>query len=90
MRRILLVGAFVILLALDVRSVIEVSKWIFVHQEGPMERETAGLVHDPVMFAWAAYLLATAFNLGVLWLTIHVGRRLRGPAVGLTSSGVRS
>jgi hypothetical protein len=84
-RRTLLIGAFALLLLLDVRSVIEVSKWIFVHQEGPMERESAGLLHDPVIFTWGAYVLVTVFNLGVLWLTIHVGRRLRGPAANLSA-----
>jgi hypothetical protein len=87
-RRSLLIGAFALLLLLDVRSVIEVSKWILVHHEGPMERDSAGLLHDPAIFTWGAYMLATAFNLGVLWLTIRVGRRLWGPSAELTPSGL--
>jgi hypothetical protein len=77
MRRTLLIGAFVLLVLLDVRSVVEVSRWILVRQEGPMERETAGLLHDPAIFTWAAYMLMALFNLGLLWLTIRVGKRLR-------------
>jgi hypothetical protein len=86
-RRTLLIGAFALLLLLDMRSVIEVSKWIFVHHEGPMERDSAGLLHDPAIFTWAAYMVATVFNLGVLWLTIRVGRRLRENSRIVTSSG---
>ncbi len=80
MRRALLIVAFVFLLAMDARSLVEVVGWIFVHQQGVYERETAGFLRTPSALSWGAYIAATLFNLSMLWLTIHVAKRLRIPA----------
>jgi hypothetical protein len=73
MRRSWLIAAFVLLLALDVRAVLELWMRFLVHRHSEAVNQlTAGHA-----VYWTVWALVIFFDLGVLWLTIRVGRRLR-------------
>ncbi len=73
MRRAWLIVAFVLLLSLDARGVIELWERFYVHPRyAVIEQLTGGGV-----FYWGTWALVVLFDLGVLWLTILVARRLR-------------
>jgi hypothetical protein len=62
-----------VLLALDVRAVIELWVRLYSHRHsGSIERLSGG---DALY--WGTWLLVVLFDLGVLWLTIHIGRRMQ-------------
>jgi hypothetical protein len=72
MRRPWLIALFVVLLALDARGVIELFR---AHHHSALERLTGGNT-----LYWATWALVILFDLGVLWLTVRVGKRLRATA----------
>jgi hypothetical protein len=75
MRKPLLIVAFVFLVAMDMRAIIELWERLYLHRRwGAIERLTMG---DTLY--WVTWALMILFDLGVLWLTIRVGRRLRSP-----------
>lgn len=81
MRRIWLIAAFVLLLAMDVRSVIELWERIVVHPGyASIEMLTGGTT-----LYWGTWALVVLFDLGVLWLTICVAKRLRTSATATVS-----
>jgi hypothetical protein len=72
MRRPWLIALFLVLLALDARSVIEP---LYARRHFAVER----LIDGSTLY-WSTWVLVILFDLGILWLTVRVAKSLRGPA----------
>jgi hypothetical protein len=83
MRRKRLIAAFVVLLALNVRAVVEL--WEHIHVDRRSTSAVEQLAGSGTLSA-ASWTLVILFDLGVLYLTIRVGRRLRQPEQRTPSS----
>jgi hypothetical protein len=68
-RRPWLIALLVVLFALDARNVFEL---LFAHRHATLERLAYGST-----FYWGTWALVLCFDLGVLWLTVRVAKRLR-------------
>jgi hypothetical protein len=77
MRRVALIAALVFLLVLDARSVIEVWERVFVHSR----YATVEMLSSGAVLYWTVWVLVGLLDLGVLWLTIRVAKRLRRGAI---------
>jgi hypothetical protein len=75
-----LIVAFVFLLALNVRAIVELWERFYVHRDSAavIERLNPGSALSALI--WTLVILV---DLGVLWLTIRVARRLRPPGCGV-------
>lgn len=73
MRRTWLIVAFVLLLALDVRGVVELWDRFYVHPRYAVIEQLSG---GRVIY-WGTWALVVLFDVGVLWLTLRVAKRLR-------------
>ncbi len=69
-----MIVAFVLLLALNVRAIIELWERFYVHRHTDAVFER---LNDGSALSTMSWTLVILFDLGVLWLTIRVGKRLR-------------
>lgn len=76
-----LITLFLVLLALDARSVIEL---FYAHRHFAVER----LIDGNTLY-WSTWALVILFDLGILWLTVRVAKSLRGPASATSQTEAR-
>ena len=78
-----MIVAFVFLLALNVRAIVELWERFYVHRHSAAVIER---LNDGSALTALIWTLVILFDLGVLWLTIRVGRRLRSRGTSTASN----